>query len=65
MEGKLSHFNIKTLNNKQIICEVLTQLLKTTNRIFCLYGDLHNISLDYLKNTIEKNINIAKTNINH
>jgi hypothetical protein len=54
MEGILSHFNTKTLNNKQIICEVLTQLLKKTNKIFCLDDDLHNRSLDYLENTIEK-----------
>jgi hypothetical protein len=29
-------------------------LLKETNKIFCLDGDLHNRSLDYLENTIKK-----------
>ena len=52
MEGKLSHFNAKTLTKKQITCEILTQLLKETNRIFCSDGDSHHGSLDYLENTI-------------
>ena len=54
IEGILSHFNAKTLNNKQITSDILTQLLKETNKIFCLDGDLHNRSLDYLENTIKK-----------
>ena len=54
MEGILSHFNAKTLKNKQITSDILTQLLKETNKIFCLDGDLHNRSLDYLENTIKK-----------
>ena len=29
-------------------------MLKETNKIFCLDGDLHNRSLDYLENTIKK-----------
>jgi streptomycin 6-kinase len=44
MEGILSHFNAKTLKNKQITCDILSQLLKETNKIFCLHGDLHNRS---------------------
>ena len=41
MEGILSHFNAKTLKNKKITCDILSQLLKETNKIFCLHGDLH------------------------
>ena len=53
MEVILSHFNAKTLKNKQITSDILTQLLKETNTIFCLDGDLchgglvaHNIEYD-------------------
>ena len=65
MEGILSHFNAKTLKTKQITCDILTQVLKETNKIICLDGDLQIRNLDYLENTIKKNINITKTNINH
>ena len=34
MEGILSHFNAKTLKNKQITCDILTQLLKETKKNF-------------------------------
>ena len=59
MEGILSHFNAKTLKNKQITSDI-TQLLKETNKVFCLDGDLHNRSLDYLENTILKNYEYYK-----
>ena len=35
---------------------ILTQLLKETDKVFCLDGDLHNRSLDFLENTIKKRI---------
>ena len=54
MEGILSHFNAKTLKKKIITSEILIQLLKETKKIFCLDGDLHNRSLDFLENTIQK-----------
>jgi hypothetical protein len=54
MEGILLHFNAKTLKNKQITCDILTQLIKETSKLFCLDSDLHNRSLDYLENTIKK-----------
>ena len=47
MEGILSHFNAKTLKNKEITCDILTQLLKETNKIF-------RLDRDYLENTIKK-----------
>ena len=60
MEGILSHFNAKTLKNKEMICNILTQLLKETKKIFCLDGDLHNRSIDYIKNTIQKDFKYYK-----
>ena len=45
---------LKHQKNKQITSDILTQLLKETNKVFCLDGDLHNRSLDYLENTIKK-----------
>jgi hypothetical protein len=60
MEGILSHFNAKTLKNKEMICNILTQLLKETKKIFCLDGDLNNRSIDYIKNTIQKDFKYYK-----
>jgi len=54
MEGILSHFDAKTLKKKENTCKILTQLLKETDKVFCLDGDLHNRSLDFLENTIQR-----------
>ena len=56
MEGILSHFNAKTLERKQETYDVLTRLLTESKNVFCLDGDLHNRSLDYLQNTIKRNL---------
>ena len=42
------------MKKKEHTCKILTQLLKETNKIFCLDGDLHNRSLDFLENTIQR-----------
>lgn len=60
MEGILSHFNAKTLSRKEETYYVLTRLLKENNNIFCLDGDLHNRSLDYLQNTIQRDFTFYK-----
>jgi hypothetical protein len=54
MEGILSHFNAKTLKCKEETYDVLTRLLIESPNIFCLDGDLHNRSLDYIQNTIKR-----------
>ena len=43
-----------------MICNILTQLLKETKKIFCLDGDLNNRSIDYIKNTIQKDFKYYK-----
>ena len=52
MEGILNHFNAKTLKRKEETYDILTRLIQETKKIFCLDGDLHNRSLDFLQNSI-------------
>ena len=60
MEGNLNHFNAKTLKRKEETYDILTRLIQETKKIFCLDGDLHNRSLDFLQNTIKKEYNFYK-----
>jgi hypothetical protein len=60
MEGILNHFNAKTLKRKEETYDILTRLIQETNKTFCLDGDLHNRSLDFLQNSIKKEYTFYK-----
>jgi len=64
MEGILNYFNAKTLKRKEETYDILTRLIQETKKTFCLDGDLHNRSLDFLQNSIKKITSFTRTNIN-
>ena len=60
MEGILNHFNAKTLKRKEETYDILRSLIMDTKKTFCLDGDLHNRSLDFLQNSIKKEYTFYK-----
>ena len=60
MEGILNYFNAKTLKRKEETYDILTRLIQETKKTFCLDGDLHNRSLDFLQNSIKKEYTFYK-----